>query len=716
MIISPPILKPNTNQSDEDWINSIMPVESSANEYPVLDTLAWHGGYHQIANGNNNVARAIADGKVIYARKDTDLVDYDGAKSNKGCVVIEHETEIGDNVKVKYFSIYMHLRQIEVSLDKGRKIYRKQKIGLVGQHQNENKMHFEIVCDQSNLEKIIGRSTSELNISSDGRKDVVYGDIHFYLPSGTKFYKEANAINEVYTSNMALFMCLSFRNGKAYTQTYKELGNGIFQKQRTQPLLVKYKLTDKDKNEREEYEYDLYKYSKNFVTTTTSHSAIFELFRFGRILDIAIEPSNVSSIAHWHRIPLPDNKEGYVNLNTSAIKKFSDGDFPHWVGWRLFNDDPTPDSQCNSEKLKSWLDDNHDRINTNAELKSMLGNGEVKARLSKAICQFPTEWSDSLLDSQYSWVTTKSAENTNPLTQDDFIKFKQYVKALSFWDQVPELPAKDKVWHFHPREFIKHFRKCTFLSNEEFARCIPRKTQSKGNISFNEAINRVKKYYIFYNHFINKYSCGSHKRYAHNLTQTFIEIDLFQTLTEYGKGRANVYGAFYGRGFHQLTWAFPNYSGYGKFKALPLHSGNYHDSRITKTSVHKNADTGESEKWFPRFDPNIIETDFNHASEASGYFWVSKTFRGTSNMNRVADCDYDEISIGFNCWLLNGGSNGYKERQEYAKYLKNILLDDELKTGEENYKYPAMSAELKRWPLNTSIKLTMSGKVNYDFI
>ncbi|NUG82133.1 M23 family metallopeptidase, partial [Acinetobacter bereziniae] len=161
MIISPPILKPNTNQSDEDWINSIMPVESSANEYPVLDTLAWHGGYHQIANGNNNVARAIADGKVIYARKDTDLVDYDGAKSNKGCVVIEHETEIGDNVKVKYFSIYMHLRQIEVSLDKGRKIYRKQKIGLVGQHQNENKMHFEIVCDQSNLEKIIGRSTPE---------------------------------------------------------------------------------------------------------------------------------------------------------------------------------------------------------------------------------------------------------------------------------------------------------------------------------------------------------------------------------------------------------------------------------------------------------------------------------------------------------------------------------------------------------------------------
>ncbi|WP_427927776.1 peptidoglycan DD-metalloendopeptidase family protein [Acinetobacter guillouiae] len=716
MIISPLILKPNTNQSDDDWINTLMPVGTIADEYPVLDTLAWHGGYNQVANGNDNVVRAIADGKVIYARKDFELIDYEGSKSHKACVVIEHETEIGDNVKVKYFSIYMHLRQIEIGLDKGRKIYRKQKIGLVGQHQNENKIHFEIVCDQANLTKIIGRSTAELNLGTNGRKDVVYGDIHFYLPSGTKFYKEASATNEIYTSNMALYMCLSFKNGKAYTQTYKELGQGIFQKQRTKPLLVKYKLNDKDKNEREEYEYDLYKYSKKFATATVSHSAIFELFRFGRILNVAVEPSNVSTISHWHKIPLPDNKEGFVNLNTDAIKKFSDGDFPHWVGWRLFNDDPTPDSQCNSPLLKAWLDGNKDGKSTNADLKNMLGDAEVKFRLSRTICQFPTEWSESLVETQYNWVTQKSDENPNPMTTADFTKFKKYIMDLSFWDKVSELPVKDKVWHFHPREFIRHFRKCTFLSNEEFARCIPRKTQSKGSVSFNEAINRVKNYYIFYNHFINKYSCGSFKRYAHNLTQTFIEIDLFQSLTEYGKGRTNVYGAFYGRGFHQLTWAFPNYSGYGKFKALPQHTGSYRDSRITQTSVHKNADTGESEKWFPRFDPNIIETDFNHASEASGYFWVSKSFRGTSNMNRVADCHYDEISIGFNCWLLNGGGNGYKERQEYAKYLQNILLDDELKTGEENYKYPAMGAELQRWPLNISVKLIKIGKVNYDFI
>lgn len=240
MIISHSILKPNTNQSDDDWINSLMPYGSAENEYPILDTLAWHGGYHQIANGNDNVVRAIADGKVIYARKDTDLVEYEGTKSNKGCVVIEHETEIGKNITVKFFSIYMHLREIESIIDISRNVYRKQKIGLAGQHQNENKIHFDIVCDQENLEKLIGRDTPELNLRVDGRKDVVFGDIYFYLPTGIKFYNEANTTNEVFTSDTPLFVSLSFNKRKAYTQTYTELKKGIFLKQSTEALLVKY--------------------------------------------------------------------------------------------------------------------------------------------------------------------------------------------------------------------------------------------------------------------------------------------------------------------------------------------------------------------------------------------------------------------------------------------------------------------------------------------
>lgn len=660
MIISPPVLTLNENLLDENWVNSILPFESPENEYPVLDTLAWHGGYHLKADGNNNVARAIADGKVIYARKDTDLVDYDGTKSNKGCVVIEHETEIGKNVAVKFYSIYMHLRNVDSLIDKGRKVNRKQKLGLIGQHRNENKMHFEIVCDQSNLEKIIGRSTPELNLSSDGRKDAVYGDIHFYLPSGTKFYSDRNTTNEVLTSTSPLFIGLHFNNGKAYTQTYKEIGNGIFTKIGT-PLLVKYILGAGTKNQanKENYEYDLYEFSSENAMGAAAHSAVFELFRFGRILDTTLEPSNISSIQHWHKVSLPDNKEGFVNLNTSAIKKFSDGDFPHWVGWRLFNDDSTLDSQCNSAKLKSWLDDNHDKINTNVELKSMLGNAEVKARLGKAICQFPTEWSESLVDSQYSWVITKSAENTNPLSQDDFIKFKQYVKALSFWDQIPELPAKDKVWHFHPREFIKHFRKCLWLSLSELKQIVPSHAMRKSGKSYlwervdlnTKSTSAIVSLRLDLNIACRKYFINTPYRLISFLGNAIQESQWLSKMYENNKTQR--YYPWDGRGYLQLTWA-SNYLSYWEFKGrnVPANAKQAlrEAERLIKTdrnNVHyanaENSLTADMKTWRDRVGQNGENiSQSRESADSAGFYWAF------FNMASFADKSYTLEKVTIN--------------------------------------------------------------------
>ncbi len=68
--------------------------------------------------------------EVVYARKEFDLVDYNGSKSHKGCVVIEHETEIGNNVTVNIFRsicIYVKLKQ---GLIKVKKLLEK-RIGLV---------------------------------------------------------------------------------------------------------------------------------------------------------------------------------------------------------------------------------------------------------------------------------------------------------------------------------------------------------------------------------------------------------------------------------------------------------------------------------------------------------------------------------------------------------------------------------------------------------
>lgn len=60
-------------------------------------------------------------------------------------------------------------------------------------------------------------------------------------------------------------------------------------------------------------------------------------------------------------------------------------------------------------------------------------------------------------------------------------------------------------------------------------------------------------------------------------------------------------------------------------------------------------------------------------------------------MNRVADLEFNESSVGFCCWLINGGGAGYSNRQQFAKFLANILFDEPLKSGQVNFTYPALS-------------------------
>src|SRR5207245_1662128 len=48
------------------------------------------------------------------------------------------------------------------------------------------------------------------------------------------------------------------------------------------------------------------------------------------------------------------------------------------------------------------------------------------------------------------------------------------LQALCFWKEA-NLGIDAAHWHFHPREFIKHFRKCGWLSTDELAQLMPRK-------------------------------------------------------------------------------------------------------------------------------------------------------------------------------------------------------------------------------------------------
>ena len=164
---------------------------------PSASISGWHGGVHLIAprdaQGNAERVRAIADGTVVYVRK-TDLTEkaalsYRGVRTDDGCVVIRHTTEIGEgnSAKVTFFSIYMHLQTVTAPAV-GNRVYRKDVLGVAGLiYGQRGQLHFEIVCDEANLMRLVGRTTGHLSAPA-GRTDAIYGDVWFRVPKGENIF------------------------------------------------------------------------------------------------------------------------------------------------------------------------------------------------------------------------------------------------------------------------------------------------------------------------------------------------------------------------------------------------------------------------------------------------------------------------------------------------------------------------------------------------
>lgn len=124
MLISPPFLPDRTaGQIDEAWLRAAI-IEGRPGDgyFPVSHNLGWHGGSHLTAPARGTQAervRAIADGTIIFKREPTARVDdskhpqnYRGGWTDNGCVVLRHESAIGEGENassIVFFSIYMHL-------------------------------------------------------------------------------------------------------------------------------------------------------------------------------------------------------------------------------------------------------------------------------------------------------------------------------------------------------------------------------------------------------------------------------------------------------------------------------------------------------------------------------------------------------------------------------------------------------------------------------
>lgn len=365
MLISPPFLpRRNDQESDEDYVRRAMTGDApGVGAFPVSFQNRWHGGLHLSAPFEHHEdldVRAIADGVLAYrasiSRKSDEAnhpLNYAGGWTSDGCVILKHCTEIGEGEdgKVEFYSIYHHLRHMPpeiLSLPIGHKVWRKGVVGSAGYiNEKPNLFHFEIIADDVNARRLMGRIAGDVPLGSDGRRQVCYGDMHFYLPASTTFsdlpthpHGVRPMPRPVAGPGTALFVAMHFDKGHCTMSTYREDGT-----------LVGTVIDDEAPGA--SYEYQMYE-------TATKHypqqpAAGFELLRFGRVLGTA-DTLTPADAAHWRKVALPSGNL-WVNLNGAGIVKLSDADLPHWLGWRMV-DASRDDVRCRDEKTLALLPSN----------------------------------------------------------------------------------------------------------------------------------------------------------------------------------------------------------------------------------------------------------------------------------------------------------------------------------------------------------------------
>jgi len=708
MIISPPFLPTRgAAQSETDWLdaafglpNVLHATGAPEGSFPLSSGLNWHNGLHVMgqSDANNNVpVRAIADGEVIFVDglQTPENNDANHAQNynpfgdtacwtDNGLVILRHTTEIGDNSNstapgpLTYYSAYMHLSRLQTfpapqaqggtrRLQVGDRVFRKDEIGKAGKiYGHAGQIHLEICLNNNNLQHLIGRAPAWVdpaNIpapTANGRTDAVFGSTWIYLPASTPVLNATAAtptaatVPDNQTLGTALWVEISYA-GNATLTSYYATGS-----QAGQPLSDPSTFGFTPATHENNGEYNLYNQANTCHQALSaadqahsSPSGWYELLRFGRNLGPDPLPANAR---HWRLIVTPQG-ELWTDLNAPGTFKFSDADFLPIQGWNCINDDTSPDDQhCDSARLKNLIADPNpatpNRLD-NETLSRRLGNPDVRRKLRRMICQFPSEWNQATIAQRYDFYRQTEAFQNAP---DAWGTFERHLNALTFTG----LPQEylDAQWRLHPKEFIGWMRRCGWLSHNEMRQLVPSHSIRVGTYQAagathtgtfwesNPSPTLLNDHRIPLNRVMRKYGISTPIRMAGFFGNSIQETRWLRTLSEDG-GSTLWYAPWYGRGFLQLTNP-ENYCNYWAWRGDPIDNTLRNAlvaayAAIAQQPPAQRSNATLQDQHFPLLTPAIQDRrnavaaapntpeNLIAPSESAGFYWIK------TRMARYAD-------------------------------------------------------------------------------
>ncbi|KVZ92184.1 hypothetical protein WL22_01430 [Burkholderia ubonensis] len=620
---------------------------------------------------------ALSDGRIDSATGQPEL------NSNAGFVLLRHTTDTGDGRTITYYSLYMHLLDMTEQEDIApqpndpaetgsanalpkwlldtaegkdgvvqpggtKKVYRKDMLGYVGRHQGVRHLHFEIFMADDDFTAWFEQDGHKVQL---GEKNPVqptsgdyWGHTYFVIPGAKDFVPQPAGMSDTWFprvqggsigENDTLYVEAWFNKGRRYTQAWIDRGNSG-----SVILLTPDPVADPYDDETKQYEYDLYDRSVALYSDCPSDG--FEMLRFGRILS---DHPTLSGAAcdTWVAVPVNENgNQGYVNIASDAIIKLSDADFPFFKDWQKVDEDNTPfnhdglcgydelcrltgvaDPQATSGMISPLEYDRNNDDSANLQLAGYVRNAEgAREKLRGLVCKARSEWDPSDNDERYQGLNEPDGffgkqKDTNP---DGYAKFIEFLSKFQFLDKTSL--AGQKLWFFHPLEFIRHFRKCGWLSKRETLQLIPefiiRKPGSHNSnnqgiweppkLRFAESL--VDKYGKDLNNSMRKFKIDTPLRQACFIANATQETSWFKYLTEGNRAdyAVDLHNGWFGRGFLQLTNARGDMGG----------GNNNYYKYFRFCGRNPSMPPGAQElRW-----RNEIGRDVFHASHSAGAYWV----------------------------------------------------------------------------------------------